>query len=194
MTAVCQRIIQQQGIDAVRLVSRLHGCAARIVVVEHQFFFIRVGSVVEQVILLLQITPGEYAGFFLIGSQGQRRNACAYSELQPIDSTILEFHLLLEVRIAVDVLIDIYVRQRSRTAACHSRIGTVDDEIHINAILRRQRQLLICKFTYIRIFPRCDISCITIRCICRAFHQLGVTALLVERAVFEVILTENQSS
>ena len=75
------------------------------------------------IVLGLQITPGENCGFGVVLGQCQRRSTAYNGELQPIVSTILEFNLLLKVRIVVDVLVHIFVRQRSCTAACYCRIG-----------------------------------------------------------------------
>ena len=68
--AIGQRIIEQHRVDAVSFIPRLNrGIGTGTVIAELQIVFIWISAVIEEVILLLQIRPGENRCFFFVSCQ-----------------------------------------------------------------------------------------------------------------------------
>ena len=63
---------------------------------------VRIITVVEEVVLLLQVAPREGGSFPFVRGQGECRYTTRGCESQPIGFSILEFDLFLEVGILVD--------------------------------------------------------------------------------------------
>ena len=196
-SAVGDGVIEQHGIFATGFVPRLNGSSGRVVIAELQLRLVRIGSIIEEVILILQIGEREYRSIVIIVNQSEGRNTGCHSQLEPLVSAVFEFYLFLKILIAIYIYIHILIRQRGCCRRIpiflHSRSGFADNnELQIHRSVYRQRDLLH-SLIYIRISPQRDILGVAIGCVQGTFHQLGLTILfLIQRTALEFVLTEDK--